>query len=91
VRGTLAIHRHALDCVRFIPACAGNATLNDSLVPGGSVHPRVCGERQYWRGDKSWQTGSSPRVRGTLRHDLDCTVGDRFIPACAGNAARYSK
>ena len=33
--------------------------------------------------------GSSPRVRGTRRHELSPQGVVRFIPACAGNAAFY--
>ena len=31
------------------------------------------------------ETGSSPRVRGTLEDDWTRQVFNRFIPACAGN------
>ena len=32
-------------------------------------------------------TGSSPRVRGTLRREIGEVVDHRFIPACAGNTS----
>ena len=51
-----------------------------------AVHPRVCGERGSVKGVSPRSTGSSPRVRGTL-HQLEIPqLGQRFIPACAGNA-----
>ncbi len=71
---------------RFIPACAGNASLYRFRSPAAPVHPRVCGERSRLESLCIAVCGSSPRVRGTL----DCvhyeTPLGRFIPACAGNA-----
>ena len=34
--------------------------------------------------------GSSPRVRGTVRHILSKIIFRRFIPACAGNSSRQA-
>ena len=51
------------------------------------IHPRVCGERGVCSSTCSSSAGSSPRVRGTLGTLLECTRQERFIPACAGNAA----
>ena len=34
--------------------------------------------------------GSSPHARGTLSHSTGISTADRFIPACAGNAASIS-
>src|SRR2546426_1168652 len=71
---------------RFIPACAGNARSLASRRSPGSVHPRVRGEREGV--DRKTQTdlGSSPRARGTPLVHGAVGGGDRFIPACAGNA-----
>ncbi len=87
VRGTHQIATQPLSPRRFIPACAGNAFAAPSRNSPWPVHPRVCGERS-----KAWilaktRSGSSPRVRGTLCNQLLKNVSDRFIPACAGNAA----
>ena len=71
---------------RFIPACAGNsvrATTPHSPTP---VHPRVCGELDGVKRRKRDLHGSSPRVRGTRRARHADGVGERFIPACAGNS-----
>ena len=48
---------------------------------GSSPHAR--GTRAMHR---SW-TGSSPHARGTRRWPLTPCIGQRFIPACAGNTA----
>ena len=56
----------------------------DAIAP---VHPRVCGERRYCSPACAEAAGSSPRVRGTHHGAADERHRDRFIPACAGNAA----
>ena len=86
VRGTQ--HQLALlDLVlRFIPACAGNATSRPRPCATWPVHPRVCGERSFHLSGIAITTGSSPRVRGTLDTSLEAVCPRRFIPACAGNA-----
>ena len=50
-----------------------------------AVHPRVCGELVKRCADGRASNGSSPRVRGTVAVDLNISVEQRFIPACAGN------
>ena len=87
VRGTHDGPDHILVQRRFIPACAGNATSDATLVAMSAVHPRVCGERWYGHARPRLQYGSSPRVRGTQSVHLLRQLLDRFIPACAGNAA----
>ena len=51
------------------------------------VHPRVCGELLAGVRGLRASAGSSPRVRGTLGDAEPPAVGDRFIPACAGNSS----
>ena len=51
---------------RFIPACAGNSPATESGALSTRVHPRVCGELAWLPSWTLAQTGSSPRVRGTL-------------------------
>ena len=46
----------------------------------------MCGEQTYDRSVTHHYYGSSPRVRGTARHDQPTPCSDRFIPACAGNS-----
>ena len=72
---------------RFIPACAGNAHLARWAEPAQrAVHPRVCGERSGTPPVSVFQSGSSPRVRGTPPEGGGGQRHRRFIPACAGNA-----
>ena len=88
VRGTHAVSTETTKSSRFIPACAGNARPATEAPARIAVHPRVCGERRPGSSRPRASAGSSPRVRGT---PLSCTARAgrmRFIPACAGNAAR---
>ena len=69
----------------IIPAYAGNTTL--ALLRDVWVlnHPRVCGEHQMYGSLVGWDSGSSPRMRGT--HDVIAfhTLRPGIIPAYAGN------
>ena len=75
---------------RFIPACAGNASTARCRLQPPTVHPRVCGERSMISLFVSGYSGSSPRVRGTRLHRFHNRWINRFIPACAGNAASFA-
>ncbi len=90
VRGTPRSGGRGEDVMRFIPACAGNASMNSSRNSISSVHPRVCGERRRTLSGSCNLLGSSPRVRGTLAAVLQKRLAIRFIPACAGNASQGS-
>ena len=95
-RGPSAVHPRACGertirartsniCCRFIPARAGNGSINRSAHCGSTVHPRACGERRRQTGITRWPTGSSPRVRGTVPCWNASQPSLRFIPARAGN------
>ena len=89
-RGTHATSAYARVWVRFIPACAGNASLQKCLICSNAVHPRMRGERSissYLTIDKY---GSSPHARGTRKPSSHFHGNSRFIPACAGNALPIS-
>ena len=72
--------------IRFIPARAGNARCRLHLCLSNTVHPRAGGERVTPTGWLPPPCGSSPRGRGTLRHQRPGQRQRRFIPARAGNA-----
>ena len=86
VRGTREEGDRNRHCRRFIPARAGNASPQRPMRPIRSVHPRACGERGFLILVLAFETGSSPRVRGTLNLGVDAWMLRRFIPARAGNA-----
>ncbi len=85
VRGTPFSPSRPINYVRFIPARAGNTSAVLLASPGNTVHPRACGEHPDSTCGCCARTGSSPRVRGTLRVGTTLNVSGRFIPARAGN------
>ena len=85
-RGTPIIEPISGRHIRFIPACAGNASDDPSLPSRESVHPRMRGERVAQIRSQQTAGGSSPHARGTRTLCRGRLFGWRFIPACAGNA-----
>ena len=75
---------------RFIPACAGNASMWETTVSIKSVHPRMRGERLPTNANTGKRSGSSPHARGTPGIVRTGLKFKRFIPACAGNAGGRS-
>ncbi len=70
MRGTQHSEYLELTRERFIPAYAGNTSSSTDGGKSKTVHPRVCGEHQYDAWLFSSSCGSSPRMRGTLKHML---------------------
>ncbi len=89
VRGTAACGPDESGALRIIPACAGNGPpeCKDSRLVAD--HPRVCGERTGWMISTLVESGSSPRVRGTVGEGNPAHTSNRIIPACAGNGNRW--
>ena len=85
VRGTRAAVSYSATAGRFIPACAGNASVAQGLRQAHGSSPRVRGTPPLFI--DSTDAGSSPRVRGTREAADRLCLATRFIPACAGNAA----
>ncbi len=85
-RGTLLYLGNSLAEYRGILACTGNASPTAGTSWTSSVHPRIRGERGYWRISAEKSGGSSPHMRGTPGHAPVHGLHLRFIPACAGNA-----
>ena len=75
----------------IIPAYAGNTSMMGKLFSFFRDHPRVCGEHRASHGKPTVESGSSPRMRGTLsaRYARIRTRG--IIPAYAGNTARIRR
>ena len=88
VRGTVARPAWCGPTARFIPACAGNSGPTALRSARASVHPRVCGEQLTGEYERLHNSGSSPRVRGTVLDFVLVEHAGRFIPACAGNRLR---
>ena len=76
-----ALRRHS----GIIPAHAGNTTANVGLANARRDHPRACGEHFPDGGNRYLETGSSPRMRGTLGGINPGYAPGGIIPAHAGN------
>ena len=84
-RGTRDPLRRGDGRARFIPARAGNTHHNLEYQRSTAVHPRSRGEHDAVAPPMAAEVGSSPLARGTPGRQRDLPVGDRFIPARAGN------
>ena len=69
---------------RPIPACAGQPWSTSAAASGRAAYPRVCGATGDASSKEGDRSGLSPRVRGNLQPLHHHPVGDRPIPACAG-------
>ena len=87
LRGTLERCFLEVKFQRFIPAPAGNTQSMSSGWASQSVHPRACGEHTVSLTLTLGYSGSSPRLRGTLRGAGAEYIPFRFIPAPAGNTS----
>ena len=87
VRRTRYILCALCSCRRFISACAENAGFTSIRIMASAVHLRVCGERRQSMRRSKKRCGSSPRVRRTPAGCAHLLWPDRFISACAENAA----
>ena len=84
-RGTLRAGVVDDELYRFIPAWAGNTEPASCRCDRETVHPRVGGEHPNVAMPSAFNTGSSPRGRGTPTSSNDFVSLFRFIPAWAGN------
>src|SRR5690606_14148401 len=71
---------------RYIPASAGNRTIQGASMPTKAVHPRVCGEQKNGQAYIARLGGTSPRLRGTDDRATPNLRQRRYIPASAGNS-----
>ena len=84
VRGNLTALQNDIRYEGSIPACAGEPFVGLALSREGRVYPRVCGGTLRSHRKPTFQSGLSPRVRGNLRLRQRLRIGERSIPACAG-------
>ena len=85
LRGTQRVRRGRCPSRGIIPALAGNTTGHCPRRGSSRDHPRACGEHVGVYTPEDWESGSSPRLRGTLRTDQVKPTGRGIIPALAGN------
>ena len=84
VRGSPGAALRRGDSLRFIPARAGEPVLWSWTTGIPSVHPRACGGAECPICRPDHNSGSSPRVRGSLVLVRQAELDRRFIPARAG-------
>ena len=75
---------------RIIPALAGSTSAHAPSTRATWDHPRACGEHPMQKLRTSWETGSSPRLRGALRSRFAFPLAFGIIPALAGSTSRTS-
>ena len=87
MRGTRFVQSAAQNAPGIIPAYAGNTYNPYRCGTGDRDHPRVCGEHIAGMRAMPASSGSSPRMRGTLRPQGRDAAGPGIIPAYAGNTS----
>ena len=90
VRGKLGEVLPPIARVRLIPARAGKTKTSPQPGPGGTAHPRACGENRRSCTRRPPEPGSSPRVRGKQRWRFRQCQHSRLIPARAGKTRTAS-
>ena len=88
MRGTLNPATPEIDQTGIIPAHAGNTNSAAPKAISARDHPRACGEHSFPSEPRSTCTGSSPRMRGTLKLWGSGVADGGIIPAHAGNTQR---
>ena len=69
---------------RLIPAGAGTTMPGENEEQIKTAHPRRCGDRCTHPALRYWSWGSSPQVRGPLKHAKPHRLHPGLIPAGAG-------
>ena len=85
MRGTPTCADYEIPWRGIIPAYAGNTITPVRHTDLIRDHPRVCGEHRTDVEQHRKETGSSPRMRGTLADSLRSPRRTGIIPAYAGN------
>ena len=75
------------DCLRIIPARAGQTYVVMNTTGVDPDHPRACGANADNGQTVATRNGSSPRVRGKLARSAQVGHGVRIIPARAGQTS----
>ena len=75
---------------RIIPAHAGQTRQTLHIECGLEEHPRACGANSRLKNLNPRRLGSSPRMRGKLRHAGGLPASERIIPAHAGQTTIFS-
>ena len=88
MRGSPIIYSYGGDESGIIPAHAGLTQRASNMKKDERDHPRACGAHPRRPGPYSSGTGSSPRMRGSLRTIWNAGAELGIIPAHAGLTPR---
>ncbi len=88
MRGKQRTRVNLLQVHRLIPAHAGKTPPLAMYSNTLRAHPRACGENDAANASQSGAAGSSPRMRGKLRHSSATSVLSGLIPAHAGKTGQ---
>ena len=83
--GTPQRQRCRARCARFTPTHVGNTIRVAADSAASTVHPHACGEHSWRQSSVAIQTGSPPRMWGTLRIVTLNSDFLRFTPTHVGN------
>ena len=86
--GTLPAAQERVPRPRFIPTHVGNTFQIHAPILSSAVHPHACGEHLVPPRNAGSQSGSSPRMWGTLATIVKPIPRIRFIPTHVGNTRR---
>ena len=90
-RGKVALVARTGRGFRYIPACAGQGWQARPCDPSQTVHPRMRGARPKSVIGCSVSSGTSPHARGKGYDETQILPVVRYIPACAGQGARFRR
>ena len=66
------------------PAYAGKSCIRLAGLPIAWDHPRVCGEKKFFKTEDEAKAGSPPHMRGKERAKTTAALQTRITPAYAG-------
>ena len=90
MRGKRSCFHREAEPHRNIPAYAGKTLPYYVFAIVCEEHPRVCGENTGLTVGETYESGTSPRMRGKLLAVLHHHIENRNIPAYAGKTRKLN-
>ena len=84
MRGKAIVDAPAVDMTGITPAYAGKRSTLTRYYREIQDHPRICGEKIFWRLFLLWNWGSPPHMRGKVTKSFEEHGFIRITPAYAG-------
>ena len=89
MRGKVEQREQMQISIRITPAYAGKSRFAHYGERGERDHPRLCGEKQFFRIAFQPSTGSPPPMRGKVAAFFEPIGSLGITPAYAGKSSRY--